>query len=298
MDEGQFTALTDTKIVPTVSSAPSEVRGGELVLAGRNGENLGSITTTVKSWTKKILPRSMIAGMLDINERIFLGVPNWFRFHFQKYPRLPPGLQFLRDGGLRKIWDSVVEPDVGTIVIFGGYLGDSAQSWLDKFPQATIHVFEPVEEYASSIKRRFDGREVIVYPFGIAKNSENRIFVGEGDATSQTGVRKDKSSLTDSVRRAVLFKSVSVLREAFPEGAQVDVLEINIEGGEYELLPVLHSAGFLESVSNVFLQFHTIGNSTEENVARVRGLLKPTHSLVWSYELRWDFWRKLPQIGG
>lgn len=252
---------------------------------------------TLKSLVKKYLPRSVKNQMLYVYERCVLGIPNSLRFRFSEYENLSPVLQFRRDGGPRKIWDSVVEPVPSTIVIFGGYLGDSAQGWLEKFPSATIHVFEPVQEYANSIQRRFHGRNVLVHPFGIASHAARRIFLGDGHSTAEIGVRphvfRDPEGF---VQRAVDFKSITIFRELFPKGAPIDVLEINIEGGEYELLPVLHSAGSLVSASNIFVQFHSIGDRTEESISSVRELLRCTHFLVWSYELQWDFWRKLSQV--
>ena len=199
---------------------------------------------------------------------------------------------------MRKILDSVIEPCAEKIVIFGGYLGDSAKSWLDKFPGATIHVFEPVEEYANAIVSRFESHNVLVHPFGIAKLAEERTFVGGGDAASQSGLRTDSPRVGDPTERNVIFKSLSDFHEILPKGTRIEVLEINIEGGEYELIPLLSTTGFLDAVLNIFIQFHSIGDDTEEKIFTVRRTLETTHSLVWSYEFQWDFWRKLPQAEG
>lgn len=47
-------------------------------------------------------------------------------------------------------------------------------------------------------------------------------------------------------------------------------MEINIEGGEYELIRSLSAVGLLERVVNVFVQFHDVGQDTEEQVGRAR----------------------------
>jgi hypothetical protein len=60
----------------------------------------------------------------------------------------------------------------------------------------------------------------------------------------------------------------------------------------------LSTTGFLDAVLNIFIQFHSIGDDTEEKIFTVRRTLETTHSLVWSYEFQWDFWRKLPQAEG
>ena len=72
-----------------------------------------------------------------------------------------------------------------------------------------------------------------------------------------------------------MFKSVAEASDEWP--GSIDTAEINIEGGEYELIRGLSEIGFLERIQNVFVQFHDIGQETEEQIGRARARLEVTH---------------------
>lgn len=88
--------------------------------------------------------------------------------------------RFKRDGWSDKLYGSVPTTNNAVVVVFGGYLGDSASGWLNRLPSAKIHVFEPVKTFADAISKRFP-EGVKVYPFGIGARDETRIFKLAGD---------------------------------------------------------------------------------------------------------------------
>jgi len=198
-------------------------------------------------------------------------------------------LQFKRDGWNDRIYNSVPPVDPASVVIFGGYLGETTAAWLARLPGAKIEVFEPVQTYASSIESRFTGEKVQVHPYGVAERREARNFYALGDATYAEGLPRNGLRVRAESSVSVNFISISELVDLLPRN--IDVLEVNIEGGEYELLKLLSNAGILGGTINMFIQFHAVGIDTADRIAIVRDELTKTHELVWKYELVWEFWR-------
>lgn len=209
---------------------------------------------------------------------------------FLPYAFLPPVLQFKRDGWNEKIYGSV--SSARTIVVFGGYLGDSTASWLERFPNAKLLVFEPVEPFADAIRERFRGTGVEVFNFGISGNAERRTFHLMGDATSGLTVARLGQVAAGPTSTEVEFKPIGELEELFGLHGDIDVLEINIEGGEYELLKLLHQESLLANAGKIFVQFHTVGSKTNAQVRCASNLLSKTHTLTWRYKLVWDLWER------
>lgn len=131
-----------------------------------------------------------------------------------------PAQRFFRDGhndlltrGLNLTADSVV-------LDFGGYLGDWTAE-IRKIYDSTVHVFEPIPDFADAIRLRFDGDgKVIVHQVAIgAEQGTMTIFLAD-DATG-VGVQGDPV-VVDVVGPGYL-DAVGVGR--------CDVVAINIEGG-------------------------------------------------------------------
>jgi hypothetical protein len=53
----------------------------------------------------------------------------------------------------------------------------------------------------------------------------------------------------------------------------IDVLQINIEGYEYELIPFMIRNGLLSNVKNLQIQFHNFYNNSERKMNRIITLL-------------------------
>lgn len=199
-------------------------------------------------------------------------------------------LKFRRDGWNEKIYTSVSPIDSANIVIFGGYLGQSTQDWLNIFPSATFDIFEPVPQYAEQIRYRFKSNNIRLHPYGISEFAETREFRLLGDATFAEGTRSKhiQKNLSDQL---IPVKFNSIVNLASLLSPKIYILEVNIEGGEYELLPLLAKSNLLTRVDNLFLQFHDIGKETNELIENVRSELRKTHNLIWNYHLVWEYWR-------
>jgi FkbM family methyltransferase len=199
--------------------------------------------------------------------------------------------QFKRDGWANKIYSSVPALPNSSIVVFGGYKGDSTNAWLRRLPDSHVNVFEPVGEFAQALRERFNSRDVTVHEFGISKASEQKQFVLTNDSTFASEIQP-KLTLQDLESQVcVQFLPVSILENLLP--SSVEVLEINIEGGEYELISLLCSTKFFERVNRVFVQFHPVHEHTARLIESARNELSKTHKQVWSYDMVWEMWEKI-----
>jgi hypothetical protein len=71
----------------------------------------------------------------------------------------------------------------------------------------------------------------------------------------------------------------------------VDLMKINIEGGEYELLPRLIDAGLIKQIKNLQIQFHRIGKNSEKDMVLIQAELSKTHTCVYRYKFLWESWK-------
>ena len=77
----------------------------------------------------------------------------------------------------------------------------------------------------------------------------------------------------------------------------VDLAKMNIEGGEYDLLPALIDSGLMTRIDRLQVQFHLFEPSlAQAREAICEGLAK-THSRAWCYPFVWEEWRRLSPAG-
>jgi hypothetical protein len=75
------------------------------------------------------------------------------------------------------------------------------------------------------------------------------------------------------------------------EIGHIDVMMINIEGGEYELLDRLYETNWLARIDCVLVQFHEFAPDAYRSRRRNRRQLAKTHRCTWNYKWvfeRWD----------
>jgi hypothetical protein len=72
---------------------------------------------------------------------------------------------------------------------------------------------------------------------------------------------------------------------------RIDLMKINIEGGEFDVLPSLIKSGDISKVKNLQVQFHNFVEDAVNKRRLIRGNLEKTHSEMWNYEFIWESWR-------
>lgn len=198
---------------------------------------------------------------------------------------LAPIEKFIMDGYTEKLFEDFQFLDGDSVLVLGGYLGDSVRKWL-RFPQINVVVVEPVNEYFEELQKSF-GSNSRVTLFNVAvggRNGEIDIFIdGLESGFRAKGAHSQKAKI--------------VKFEEFLSGLHQTpaVIELNIEGGEYEVLQNLIEYDLLKSIKTLLVQFHR--SSIEDEVLRAnsRLALSITHSEAFCYDWVWERWDRIDE---
>lgn len=165
----------------------------------------------------------------------------------------------------------------------GGYHGDFADEIYQKHG-CRIYIFEPVPEYYSICVERFDGNpDIICLNYGLS-SANGFLDIGLSENASSVVSPDVQSELLQVEIRAVTdcINELNITR--------IDLFKINIEGGEFDVLPLLIESEEIKKVRCLQVQFHNFIDHAQEKRANICQLLKLTHSEMWSYEFVWESW--------
>jgi FkbM family methyltransferase len=164
----------------------------------------------------------------------------------------------------------------------GGYVGDWASNIFNKYV-CRIFVFEPVPKYFEIIKRRFlKNRKVSIMNIGLDKESKMENITLSDDGTSLFKSGGDK--LRVSMVRAIDFIVANGIN-------RIDLIKINIEGGEYDLLEHLIETEYISRIRDIQVQFHDFMPNARPRMENIQKKLNETHYLTYQYEFVWENWR-------
>jgi len=167
------------------------------------------------------------------------------------------------------------------VLDLGGYEGQWASDIFSMYC-CQIHIFEPVPKYVQNIKQRFERNSHIhVHQFGLSNT----------DAITAVAVTGDSSSCYKHGEETVSIQLV-MASKFFEKNkiSNVDLMKINIEGGEYDLLDHLISTQLVKNIRNLQIQFHDFFPDAEERMKKIQSELERTHKLTYQYEFVWENW--------
>lgn len=177
-------------------------------------------------------------------------------------------------------------PDAPVVLDFGGYLGAWSDVVRAQHPNATIHVFEPHPKFAHDLTRKYanDGH-VTVHAQALGSKDGTLSLPDAADGSS--AVAAHQRNLSAQVRAVAGFFGDHEL-------PQIDLAKINIEGGEYDLLPALIDSDVIARIARLQVQFHLFDESMIAMRDAVRQRLGITHDCVWCYPFVWEEWHLKP----
>jgi len=175
--------------------------------------------------------------------------------------------------------------ETSVVLDVGGYQGDFASALVDRF-RCRVLVFEPMPAFSEQCDERFAKEpRVSVLHYGLGARDEQLSLSSSNDASSffrQNGTTGFVSAQVRDV--SPVWKQLNLTR--------VDLMKINIEGGEYPLLHRLIETGLIRQIDNIQIQFHDFVDDAAHQRATLRRQLETTHKETWCYEFVWENWSR------
>ncbi len=175
------------------------------------------------------------------------------------------------------------------ILDVGGYTGEWAAQMRSHY-DAFLHIFEPNPEAFDVLCRKFSNDEnVALHPFGLAaSNATSRLSIAAMGSSVYSDSPAERGA---GEHREVILRDV---KQVFDELglAEVALLKVNIEGGEYDLLDRLLACGLHTRCKYIRVQFHEWFGSAHRLRKRIVRELARTHDPEWSYPFVWESWRR------
>jgi FkbM family methyltransferase len=165
----------------------------------------------------------------------------------------------------------------------GGYKGEWTRHMRETY-DCQVHVFEPHPAFAAAIAARFAGDP---------KVTAHACALGAAEGTMALSDSADASSAFSGDGPQVHGRVCAATDILAALGdADIDATKINIEGGEYEILPHLIETGLINRFRTITVQFHNFTPQDADRRAAIRAALAATHDCVWNYEFVWEEWRR------
>lgn len=167
-----------------------------------------------------------------------------------------------------------------TSVVFdvGAFRGDWSAQVLARYG-ATVHGFEPAP--GPFQRMRSEAPDVVAHEYAL----------GGSDGTVTLSLDGPGSNTLGRGGRAVDVQ-VRDVAAVVDELGPVDVLTVNIEGGEYDLFDRLAETGQLAGIGTVLVQFHEWAPWAHLRRRKNRRALARTHLEDWSYPWVWERWSR------
>ena len=162
----------------------------------------------------------------------------------------------------------------------GGYVGEWAEA-IDKRFGCHIEVFEPIEKYVDLLTTKFAAnKNIVIHDFGLGGKTEKLRISLENEASSvfkQSGASE-----------LVQIKKVS--SNLYHD--HIDLMKMNIEGGEFGLLNDLINSGKITLIDNLQIQFHDFAPNAKSERLKLQDKLAKTHVMTYNYPFVWENWRR------
>jgi len=167
------------------------------------------------------------------------------------------------------------------VIEMGGYEG----WWTEKMVKqhnCKIIVLEPVF-YEGLFNMFKNVPNVYIHPKAITADKRKVTLNVSGDGTSETLASSGNQVTVDSTTLEELIEKHRI--------DQIGLIQMNIEGEEYNLLPALIENKIILKTDNFHIQFHRTNDNYEEQRAAIQeGLRSLGFEMKWCYDFVWESW--------
>lgn len=174
------------------------------------------------------------------------------------------------------------------VVELGGYVGVWSQQIIDKF-NCNVFIVEPMTDFFSVLSKKFEkNKKVKLLKVGISSENKTGVIYHDNDGSS--------SLLNNKTPIEVDFITIETMLSKFNLDV-VDLIQINIEGSEYEVLENMIESGVINKFKNIQVQFHLGINDAVKIRDDIRNkLIDNGFEINFDYPFVWESWRKKIEI--
>lgn len=167
----------------------------------------------------------------------------------------------------------------------GAFMGDWSAGIADRY-DAEIYAFEPSPGPVRHLEYRFARRpRVHVEAFGLGDHDHRASLALAGPGSS---IYSDVSP--HGFQDVPIRDVVATLDDLGL--TRIDLLKVNIEGGEYDLFDRLIATGWLRRIDQILVQFHEWHPRAYLRRWQIRRALQRGHQPVWEFPWVWELWRQ------
>ncbi len=149
-----------------------------------------------------------------------------------------------------------------------------------------VYLFEPVKSFYDLCEKRFaNNPKIKCFSFGLLDSDGEFFISNEDNGASIVKNNTDENSENVQVRQFVATTESLVINH-------IDLLKINIEGGEFFVLPHIISQKFIQNIRYLQIQFHDFIPNAIEMRDQIRKDLLSTHKENWNYTFVWESWER------
>lgn len=168
------------------------------------------------------------------------------------------------------------------VVDAGGYKGE----WTSKIKKqynCSIHILEPLKSFHEQIVNLFKEDERIVpHCLALSNKSENT-EISIGNDSSSVFIKGDRMEQIQSIDVKEFFETNQL--------EVVDLMKINIEGGEYDLMERLIELGLHKQIHIFQIQYHRFIEHCDVRRKKIQEVLSESHTCTWNYDWIWENWQ-------
>lgn len=175
--------------------------------------------------------------------------------------------------------------DNSVIMDFGGYKGVWANTMIGVY-NPNVYILEPIPEFIDILEDKFKNNpKVKILGVGVSTENKDDIIYVSGDGSS--------SNTNDGSPISVKFKKVeSILEELNLD--KIDLVQINIEGDEYNLMEYMLENKLVNHFKNIQIQFHLGVFNDKERRSKIHdGLALNGFKIRYEYPFVWESWYKI-----
>lgn len=163
--------------------------------------------------------------------------------------------------------------NVKRIIDAGSNIGVSALYFAQTYPDAHIDCFEPNPEAISFLKQNMQAfKNVAVHQYALGNTEGTLEFFVDADIRASSIA--SAANLLISKNRPSRPISVNMKRLSSFIDEPIDILKLDIEGGEMAVLEDLVQTGAIHKVQNLLLEFHYVPDLVPASLARLLTLLE------------------------